>query len=86
MAINIKNPRAEQLARDLARETGESITNAMIRALDERLRLVRATSRAAVERVEVQRILSEYRRLPVRDARTPEQIVDDLYDESGLPR
>jgi len=86
MPLNIKNSRAEQLARDLARETGESITDAMIRALDDRLRLVRASAGAQGERGDVQRILREYRRLPVLDDRTPAQIVDGLYDEDGLPR
>ena len=37
MAINIKNPRAETLANQLAKKTGETITDAVIHALEDRL-------------------------------------------------
>lgn len=36
-ALSIRNPRAEKLAREVAAESGESITEAIIRALEERL-------------------------------------------------
>ena len=48
MALNIKNPEVERLAADLARLTGESKTEAIRRALDERRR--RLTRRASDER------------------------------------
>ena len=34
MALNIRNPRAEQLAREIAAICGENLTEATIRALD----------------------------------------------------
>jgi hypothetical protein len=37
MALSIKDPEAEQLARNLARQTGETTTQAVIVALRERL-------------------------------------------------
>ena len=83
MGISIKNEYTEQLARDLARETGESLTTAITRALEERLRRVEgrrssadklALARAALRRVDA---------LPVLDERSPEQILG--YDEDGLP-
>jgi antitoxin VapB len=37
MAISIKNDRAEKLARQVASETGESLTEAVIHSLEERL-------------------------------------------------
>ncbi|MDQ4043975.1 MAG: type II toxin-antitoxin system VapB family antitoxin, partial [Chloroflexota bacterium] len=43
MALSIKNPEAERLARELARTTGESLTQAVTAALRERL--VRETGR-----------------------------------------
>jgi len=37
MPITIKNDRAEKLAREVAAETGESLTDAVIHSLEERL-------------------------------------------------
>ncbi|MBW1980509.1 MAG: type II toxin-antitoxin system VapB family antitoxin, partial [Deltaproteobacteria bacterium] len=37
MALSIRNPRAEQLAREVAAMSGENLTQAIIRALEERL-------------------------------------------------
>ena len=48
MPLNIKNPEVERLAADLARLTGESKTEVIRRALDERRR--RLTRRAPHER------------------------------------
>jgi len=41
MALNIRNPEAERLASELARLTGETKTEAVTRALRDRLRRVR---------------------------------------------
>ncbi len=35
MGISIRNPKAEQLAREVAEQSGESLTQAIIRALPE---------------------------------------------------
>lgn len=43
MALSIKDPETERLARDLARLTGENITTATRRAIEERLRRVGRT-------------------------------------------
>lgn len=82
MALSIKNPEAERLARELARTTGESLTQAVTEALRERL--VRETGRddATLER-DLRQIQEEFRRLPVLDDRTPDEIIG--YDEHGLP-
>jgi antitoxin VapB len=44
MALNIKNTEVERLAADVARLTGESKTEAIRRALDERKRRLQGTS------------------------------------------
>ena len=44
MALNIKNPEVERLAAEVARLTGESKTEAIRRALDERRRRLKGTS------------------------------------------
>lgn len=44
MALNIKNPEVERLAAEVARLTGESKTEAIRRALDERRRRLKTVS------------------------------------------
>jgi antitoxin VapB len=84
MALNIRNPEAERLAAELARLTGESKTEAVTRALRDRLARVRRerTRRSLAD--ELDEIARHCASLPVRDPRTPEQIIG--YDEHGLPR
>lgn len=81
MAINLKDPETEALARELARQTGESLTAAVSQAVRERLERLRVSRsrRAALERV-----LKSAWELPRIDSRTPEEIIG--YDEHGLPR
>ncbi len=38
MVLNIKDPEAERLARELAARTGETITETVVKALRERLK------------------------------------------------
>lgn len=58
MPLNIKNDEVERLAAELARLTGESKTEAIRRALEERRRRLKNTSPAA-RRVRVLRFLGE---------------------------
>jgi antitoxin VapB len=84
MALNIRNPRAEQLADAVARLTGESKTEAVTRALAdrlERLRRERAGRRLVDELDDIARTCAA---LPVRDSRSADEIVG--YDAQGLPR
>jgi antitoxin VapB len=84
MPLSIKDPETDRLARDLARETGESITVATKKALEERLLRVRGrrAKRSLVE--EIMEISRRCASLPVLDPRPPDELLD--YDESGLPR
>lgn len=87
MALSIKHPQADQLARELAAETGESITDAVLVALRERLeRLERQRGRRRTRglREEVARIQARVAALPILDARPADEILG--LDESGLPR
>jgi antitoxin VapB len=84
MALNIRNPETERLAEALARLTGETKTEAVTRALRDRLarlRRERSQRRLADELDEIARHCAG---LPVRDSRTPDDILG--YDEHGLPR
>jgi antitoxin VapB len=84
MALNIRNPEAERLAAELARLTGESKTEAVTRALRDRLARVRRERTRRNLADELDEIARHCASLPVRDPRTPEQIIG--YDEHGLPR
>ena len=84
MALNIRNPEAERLATALARLAGETKTEAVTRALRdrlERLRRERAGRRLADDLDEIARHCA---RLNVKDSRSPDEILG--YDEHGLPR
>ena len=84
MALNIRNPEAEGLAADIARLTGETKTEAVTRALRDRLlrlRRERAERRLADELDEIGRHCAS---LPVLDSRSADEILG--YDENGIPR
>ena len=84
MALSIKHPEADRLAREVAEKTGETLTGAIISALKEKL--ARETGRARKPRLsdELAAIRRRCARLPVLDARTPDEILG--YGQNGLPR
>jgi antitoxin VapB len=83
MALSIKHPEADRLARELASATGETLTEAIIKALKERL--IRETGKRKIPRLseELKRIRERCAQLPVLDERTPEEIIG--YGEQGIP-
>ena len=86
MALSIKNPDADHLARELADTTGESITEAVVQAIRERLERERARRRsvAGQSAARIRRIQERIARLPVRDPHAADEIIG--YDDAGLPR
>jgi antitoxin VapB len=82
MSLNIKNEEAHRLARRLARLTGESLTDAVTRALRERLERVEAPSDLARQLLEIGRDCAGRLDGPARTIAHG----DLLYDERGLPR
>jgi antitoxin VapB len=85
MALNIRNPQAEALAAEVARLAGESKTEAVTVALRERLaRLKKRTAAGRSLADELDEIALHCSRLPVLDARSPDEILG--YDDHGLPR
>lgn len=84
MPLSIKHPEADELARELAQSTGQSITGAVMLALREQLK--RETGRVAAPRLreELRRISDRCAKLPDHDTRTAEEIIG--FDEHGLPR
>jgi antitoxin VapB len=74
MALNIKDPLTEQRAREVAKQTGESLTKAVRVALQERLRRLPSDKQAQRQRME--EILRRVDALPRVDDRTEDEIWD----------
>ncbi|MGA8706479.1 MAG: type II toxin-antitoxin system VapB family antitoxin [Steroidobacteraceae bacterium] len=83
MALSIKDPEADRLAREVAKATGETLTMAVVRSLRERLARVRR-SRGPRLSDELLKIARRCARISVQDERSTEDILG--YDEHGLPR
>ncbi len=84
MALNIKNPETHKLVEELARRTGENMTEAVTTAVRERLQRVRNTQCGS---------RAERLRRIAKDCaarwKEPFKSIDHgelLYDEKGLPR
>lgn len=82
MAINIKDPAAEQAVRQLAAMTGASITEAIRTAAEAMIEVKKAERAAEIERRREAglKILDEIRELPVLDPRPWREIRDELWD------
>ena len=81
MALNIKDPETDRLARELSAATGESITVATRLAIQERLNRVR---RRPAQGQDLSDIIRRGRARPNLDDRTDDEILG--YDAEGLPR
>jgi antitoxin VapB len=84
MALSVKDPEADRLAREVVARTGETLTTAVIVALRERLARLRGRSKRRRLRDELREIAQRCSQLPTLDDRSVEEIV--TYDERGLPR
>lgn len=84
MPLSIKNEATERLARQVAQETGESLTEAIQTALQERLERLSRQQQNRNLANQLREILRRVDRLPVLDSRSPDEIIG--YDENGLPR
>ena len=74
MALSIKSPEADRLARKLAAATHESITEAVTRALAERLERVERRD-SATRRNALRQIRERVSALPALDARTDDEVL-----------
>ncbi|HXV65240.1 MAG TPA: type II toxin-antitoxin system VapB family antitoxin [Vicinamibacteria bacterium] len=83
MALSLKDPEADRLARELAARTGETLTKAVIVALRERLTRLRHRGRRRRLRDELREIGQRCAQLPTLDDRSPDEIIG--YDERGIP-
>lgn len=83
MGMNIKNPEAHALAREIAAREGLTVTEAVLRALREKRAALDAAELTHEERV--RRILDFGRRFGERHPGGSSD-TSDLYDERGLPK
>jgi antitoxin VapB len=83
MALNIKSKETDRLARELVALTGESITEAVTRAIEERLNEERRRRDASREQLRrrLQEIADRTSRYPVLDLRSDDEILG--YNEFG---
>jgi antitoxin VapB len=84
MSLNIKSEQAHRLARELAQLTGESMTAAVEKAVEERLERVRRGRKGSLaERLlKIGRECAPLWKEPYRSM----EHGDLLYDEKGLPK
>lgn len=84
MALKIKNPEADELAHELARYTGETVSQAVVNALRERLEREKNKQNQTASVAEtLLRIGRECAALPVLDKRSAEEIIG--YNDMGIP-
>jgi antitoxin VapB len=85
MALNIKNPETEKLARELARRRKQSLTDAITEVLRKEVERERKKPRRddIAERLRrIEEIVQEVKTLPVLDARRGDEILG--YNDQGL--
>jgi antitoxin VapB len=82
MALSIKNAQAERLAKELARESGTTVTSSVIDALEHALLRVRGRKTAPSVRDAILEVSERCAALPDLDTRTPEEILG--YDQRGV--
>ena len=84
MSLNIKNEETNQLARELAQLTGETMTGAITIALREKLDRERR-ERSVEARIQKLRAIRKRCRSLLKDGPSAVEHGDFLYDEIGLP-
>jgi len=84
MTLMIKNAATDRVVREMAKQTGETIADAVRIAAEERMaRLPKPGRRGSIDREKLELILAEFRANRIDDPRTDDEIIG--YDENGLP-
>lgn len=85
MTLSIRDVQTDRLARDLAKRTGKPITTVVKEALSDYA--AKAPISDAEERIRgIHELLAKLDKAPIKDHRSAKEIMDDLYDENGLPK
>ncbi|HWA88438.1 MAG TPA: type II toxin-antitoxin system VapB family antitoxin [Rhizomicrobium sp.] len=92
MGLNIKKPSTEAAIRELAALTGESLTDAVESAVRDKLAQIetkkpkpRETLEEMLAWVKVLQDSLAAKKINPDDKRTARELIDELYDENGLP-
>jgi antitoxin VapB len=84
MALSLKDPETDSLARQVAALTGETLTQAVRRSLAERLRSERIKrGLPTIDLAAIDELLARIDALPIYDNRSADEILG--YDANGLP-
>ena len=81
MALSIRNTLAEHLARDVAKESGENMTQAIIHALEDRLEKLQGQRKPNNLFQEIREIGKRCSSLPDIDKRSIDEILE--YNDNG---
>jgi antitoxin VapB len=87
MGILVKNAETERKVRQLARRTGETLTAAIDRAVDDRLAKLgpKRPKKGRVDRKRLAELVAHFDSLPkINEHLTDDEIIG--YDEYGLPK
>jgi antitoxin VapB len=84
MALSIKNETTERLARQVAGETGESLTEAIQKSLEERWERLKRRRKGHILTGQIEDLLRRVDVLPTQDTRPENEILG--YDDDGIPR
>jgi antitoxin VapB len=82
MAIHIRNPAVDSLLSELVGLTGESKTDAILNAVNDRLMAIRRQRQPVSVIQQLSEIAARCAQLPTLDDRTDDEILG--YDEQGL--
>lgn len=84
MSLLITDPKAEQLAQELAQRIGGTVPDAVMRALEAQLVRLKVPGVNAVTRDSILKIAARCKALPDLDPRSADEILG--YDKAGLPQ
>jgi len=84
MSLLITDPKAEQLAQELAQRFGGTVPDAVVRALEAQLVSLKAPGATAVTRDAILNIAARCKALPDLDPRGADEILG--YDKAGIPQ
>ena len=84
MSLNIKNPKTHKLAHELADLTGESVTEAVTVAVEERLKRVKSGDQAE-RKARIMALLADTASR-IKEPYKSRNWDEYLYDERGLPK
>jgi len=84
MSLIITDPKAEQLAQELAQRIGGSVPDAVVRALEAQLGSLKQPNATDKTREAILNIIARCRAIPDLDARSADEILG--YGKNGLPQ